>query len=175
VSSEASRLAGGRNFGFGRDVVKGDLQRNDAVSVTRLAIKRDSREDAMTPEEPNRHEQVAEAVHEHRPIKAELVRSGRRGVPVLVILVISTIAAAAGMFGLWALFHGGFASEKPNVGNDTADVRSFDGDAYKRPPTADAPTTATGDARPVPTGRAPNVNAPTVPSNTVQPSPGKPD
>jgi hypothetical protein len=128
----------------------------------------------MTPQEPDRHARAADAVHEKRPVKAEYVRSARWGAPILVILIISTLAAALGMFGLWSAFHDDFAAEKPNVGNDTADVRAFDGDA-RRPPTADAPTTATGDARPVPTGQAPNVNAPTAPSNTVQPAPGARD
>ncbi|QTC92836.1 hypothetical protein [Brevundimonas goettingensis] len=125
----------------------------------------------MTPEEPNRHEKAAEAVRENRPVKAEFVRGGRPGVPVLVILIVSTLAAALAMFGLWTLFHGGFAAEKPNVGGDVADVRAFEGDAAQGPPTADAPTTSTGEAQPVPTGEAPNVNAPTVPSNTVEPVP----
>ncbi len=128
----------------------------------------------MTPEEPNRHDKAADAVQQGRPVKAEYVRGARPGLPILYILIASTGAAALLLFGLWTLSHNRFEAENPNTGNDAADVQAFDGDAA-RPPAADAPTTATGDARPVPTGESPNVNAPTVPSNTVQPAPGRPD
>ncbi len=124
----------------------------------------------MTPEDPDRHDRSADAVHEGRPVDAELVRAGRPGVPVLLVLVVSTAAAALALFGLWALFHGAFSSEASDVGGGAAAVRSFEGDAQGRPPTADAPTSATGEARPVATGEAPNVNAPTVPSSTANPA-----
>ena len=48
----------------------------------------------MIPQEPERHDKAADAVHEGRPVDAELVRSGRKGPRILVLLVVSTLAAA---------------------------------------------------------------------------------
>jgi len=121
----------------------------------------------MTPQEPDRHDKAADAVHEGLPVEAELVRGARPGKRIMVILVVSVGAAALLLLGLWAVSNGDFAAQNKNATGQPADVQAFDGDA-ERPPTADAPTNATGGAAPVPTGQAPNVNAPTVPSNTVE-------
>lgn len=45
----------------------------------------------MTPEKPHRHDTAADAVHDGRPVDAELVRSGRKNPRIVVILAISTL------------------------------------------------------------------------------------
>jgi hypothetical protein len=118
----------------------------------------------MTPEQTNGATKVADAVHEHRPADADLVRGARPGSRILLILVLSAGAAAVLLLGMWFLSNGGFASQNPNAGGQAVDAQAFQGDAATAP-AADAPTTATGTAQPVPTGEAANVNAPTQPSN----------
>jgi hypothetical protein len=120
----------------------------------------------MTPENPHRASDVAQAVHEGEPVNPTSARAGRPNPRILVILVVSTIAAALLLLGLWALTNNAFVANSDESGAPR-DVSAFQGDA-QTPPTADAPTDATGNAQPVPTGQAPNVNAPTVPSNTVE-------
>jgi hypothetical protein len=114
----------------------------------------------MTPEKPHRHDTAADAVHDGRPVDAELVRSGRKNPRIVVILAISTLAAAILLLGLWFVTNGAFDSKNAETGPEEA----FAGD-NQTPPAADAPTDETGRAVPTPTGEAPNVNAPTVPSN----------
>ena len=118
----------------------------------------------MIPQEPERHDKAADAVHEGRPVDAELVRSGRKGPRILVLLVVSTLAAAVLLLGIWMISNGGFNAQNDETGPTAADTQDFAGDS-QTPPAADAPTDATGRAAPVPTGEAPNVNAPTTPSN----------
>jgi hypothetical protein len=118
----------------------------------------------MTPEETHGASKVADAVHEHRPASSDLVRGGRPGSRILLILIVSAGAAAVLLLGMWLVSNGGFARTNPNVGQQAVDSQAFDGDA-RRAPAADAPTNATGGAASVPTGEAPNVNAPTQPSN----------
>ena len=55
----------------------------------------------MTPEKPHRHDTAADAVHDGRPVDAELVRSGRKNPRIAVILAVSTLAAAVLLLGLW--------------------------------------------------------------------------
>jgi hypothetical protein len=116
----------------------------------------------MTPENTTPHTQAADAVHEHRPVDAQFVRGARPDRRILWILICSAGAAAILLLGMWMLSNGGFASQNGNNGAQPVDTQAFSSSA---PPTADAPTTATGAAQPVPTGEAPNVNAPNVPSN----------
>ena len=118
----------------------------------------------MTHESP--HDKAADAVHEGQPVEAQYVRGGRKGGRILTVLVISTVAVAVLLLGMWFVSQGGFARTNPNTGTQAVDARAFDGDSAT-PPAADAPTTATGEPTNPPTGEAPNVNAPTV---SAQPS-----
>ena len=118
----------------------------------------------MTPEHTDPHSKSADAVHEGRPVEAQYVRGARPGGRILVILVLSAGAAAILLLGMWFLSNGGFAGQNANAGNQAVDAQAFDSDASS-PPAADAPTTSTGQPAPIPTGQAPNVNAPTTPSN----------
>ncbi|CAN5126133.1 hypothetical protein BH10PSE1_BH10PSE1_14410 [soil metagenome] len=118
----------------------------------------------MTPEQTNGATKVADAVHEHRPADPDLVRGARPGSRILLILIVSAGAAAVLLLGMWFLSNGGFASQNPNNGQQAVDAQAFSGDSAT-PPAADAPTTSTGQAAPTATGDAPNVNAPTQPSN----------
>ena len=120
----------------------------------------------MTPEKADPHTEAANAVHEGRPVDAQLVRGARPGKRILWILICSAGAAAVLLLGMFFLSNGGFARQNGNNGAQPVDSQAFAGDAATAP-AADAPTTATGAAQPVPTGEAPNVNAPTVPSNTA--------
>ena len=115
----------------------------------------------MTHHDP--HSEAADAVHEGRPVDAQYVRGARPGKRILVLLIVSAGAAAVLLLGMWFVSNGGFAAQNVNTGSQPVDAAAFQ-DAGEIP-AADAPTTATGDAAPVPTGEAPNVNAPTVPSN----------
>jgi hypothetical protein len=118
----------------------------------------------MTPEKADPHSQAADAVHDGRPVDAQLVRGARPGRRILWILICSAGAAAVLLLGMFLLSNGGFAGQNGNSGRQSVDSQAFSSDA---PPAADAPTTATGAPQPVPTGEAPNVNAPTVPSSTA--------
>ena len=112
----------------------------------------------------NPHDRVADAVHEGRPAEAQYVRQGRPGVRILLLLIVSAAAAAVLLLGMWLLSQGGFSNTNANNGDQAVDSAAFSADAAT-PPGADAPTTATGQAAPAPTGETPNVNAPTQPSN----------
>ncbi len=114
----------------------------------------------MTHESP--HDKAADAVHEGRPVEAKYVRGGRPGRRILTILVISLAAVSILLLGMWFVSQGGFANTNANVGDQAVDARAFQQDDTVAPPTADAPTTATGEPTNPPTGETPNVNAPTV-------------
>ena len=103
----------------------------------------------MKPQEPRRHDQAADAVRQGRPVDAEYVRAGRKSPRILVLLVVSTLAAAILLLGFWFVSNGAFQAQNPTTGQQAAD----------------APTDSTGRAQPAPTGEGPNVNAPTQPSN----------
>ncbi len=115
----------------------------------------------MTHHDP--HSEAADAVHEGRPVDAKYVRGAKPGKRILLLLIVSAGAAAILLLGMWAVSNGGFASTNANAGGQAVDAAAFQ-DAGEIP-AADAPTNATGEAVPTPTGQAPNVNAPTVPSN----------
>lgn len=115
----------------------------------------------MTHKDP--HSEAADAVHEGRPVAAQYVRGARPGKRILVLLIVSAGAAAILLLGLWAVSNGGFAAQNANTGAQAVDSAAFQSSGAA--PAADAPTDATGRAVPTPTGEAPNVNAPTVPSN----------
>ncbi len=113
----------------------------------------------MTHESP--HDKVADAVHEGRPVEAQYVRGGRGGVRILTLLIVSAGAAAILLLGMWFVSNGGFDNTNANTGQQPVDAQAFSQDAAT-PPTADAPTTSTGQPTSPPTGEAPNVNAPTT-------------
>lgn len=113
----------------------------------------------MTHQSP--HDKAADAVHEGRPVEAQYVRGGRGGVRILTLLVVSAGAAAILLLGMWFLSNGGFDRTNANNGQQPVDAQAFAGDGAT-PPTADAPTTATGEPTAPGTGDAPNVNAPTT-------------
>lgn len=113
----------------------------------------------MTHEDP--HSKSADAVHEGRPVEAQYTRQGRPGVRILWLLIISAGAAAVLLIGMWMLSQGGFSQTNANAGQQAVDAAAFQGDAQAAP-AASAPTDADGNPQPVPTGEAPNVNAPTV-------------
>ena len=85
----------------------------------------------MTPEQPRRHDKAADAVHEGRPVDAELVRGGRKNPRILVILAISTLTAAILLLGLWLLTNGVFDSKNVETGPKAAaaetQVFAYDG------------------------------------------------
>ena len=118
----------------------------------------------MIPQEPNRHDKAADAVHEGRPVDAEYTRGARRNPRILVILALSTAAAAILLIGMWMVSNNGFSAQNPTPTEKAVDAQAFQGDG-DTPPAADAPTDATGRAAPVPAGETPNVNTPTTPSN----------
>lgn len=113
----------------------------------------------MTHESP--HDKAADAVHEGRPVEAQYVRGGRGGVRILTLLIVSAGAAAILLLGMWFVSNGGFDNTNANTGQQPVDAQAFSQDATT-PPTADAPTTSTGQPTNPPTGEAPNVNAPTT-------------
>ena len=112
----------------------------------------------------NPHDRAADAVHEGRPVEAQYARQGRPGTRILLLLIVSAAAAAVLLLGMWLLSQGGFSNTNANNGDQAVDAAAFQGDAAT-PPAADAPTNATGEDVPTATGAAPNVNAPTQPSN----------
>ena len=116
----------------------------------------------MTHQDP--HSRASDPVQQGRPVEAQYARQGRSGVRILWLLVVSAGAAAVLLLGMWFVSQGGFSSTNANDGGQAVDAQAFQGDAAT-PPAADAPTDASGQARPVPAGEAPNVNAPTQPSN----------
>ncbi|HEX8469798.1 MAG TPA: hypothetical protein VF633_01685 [Brevundimonas sp.] len=118
----------------------------------------------MTPEKTDPHSEAADAVHDLRPVDADLVRSARPGKRILLVLGGGLILVVIGFLAIWGPGGGALSRTNANDGDQAVDTAAFQGDALN-PPTADAPTTATGAAQPRPTGEAPNVNAPTVPSN----------
>lgn len=115
----------------------------------------------MTHHDP--HSEAADAVHEGRPVDAQYVRGARPGKRILVLLIVSAGAAAVLLLGMWFVSNGGFETTNANNGDQAVDAAAFS--ERVDVPAADAPTTATGEAVPTPTGETPNVNAPTVPSN----------
>ncbi|RZJ29508.1 MAG: hypothetical protein EON85_06800 [Brevundimonas sp.] len=113
----------------------------------------------MSHESP--HDRVADAVHEGRPVEAQYVRQGRSGVRILLLLVVSAAAAAVLLLGLWAVTNGRFAALEPSSAEKAAEAQAFGDDASA--PTADAPTTSTGQPANATSGTTPNVNATTTP------------
>lgn len=120
----------------------------------------------MTHESP--HDKAADAVHEGRPVEAQYVRGGRGGVRILTLLLVSLAAVAVLLLGMWFVSQGGFAQTNANDGDQAVDAAAFQ--AQPDPtPTADAPTTATGQPTAPQAGQAANVNAPTVPAEPASP------
>lgn len=92
------------------------------------------------------------------------VRDARGAAPgrrIVWILALSAGAAAILLLGMWAVSNGGFAAQNANEGQQAVDAAAFSNNAGQVP-SADAPTTSTGEPTFPSTGEAPNVNAPTV-------------
>ena len=111
----------------------------------------------------NPHDRAADAVHEGRPVEAQYVRGGRKGSRILLVLLGGLVLVAIAYAVIYAVSARPLASTNANDGDQTTDAAAFQ---TKRDevPAADAPTTATGEPTAPATGAAPNVNAPTVPS-----------
>ncbi|MFN3670069.1 MAG: hypothetical protein ACK4VY_12230 [Brevundimonas sp.] len=119
----------------------------------------------MTDQSP--HDKAADAVHEGRPVEAQYVRAGRGGKRILLVLFGGLTLVAICFALIYAFSAGPLAGTNSNDGNQAVDTRAFDNDAAT-PPSADAPTTATGEPTNPPTGDASNVNAPTVQAQPSQ-------
>lgn len=92
------------------------------------------------------------------------VRDARGAAPgrrIVWILALSAGAAAILLLGMWALSNDGFSAQNVSEGQRAVDAAAFSSNAGATP-SADAPTTSTGEPTFPPTGEAPNVNAPTV-------------
>lgn len=113
----------------------------------------------MTPQEPQRDTTVA-----RDGIDAKSTRQGRPGRRILLILIASLGGAAVLLALIWFFSQSNLSQTNANDGDQPVDARAFDG-ASTTPPAADAPTGPNGEPRPVPTGEAANVNAPTEPSS----------
>ena len=99
----------------------------------------------MTPVEPDRHDKAADAVHEGRPVDADYVRSGGKGRSVLPILIISTLATAAILIGLFVLWSGTRGDVDRSPAEKAADSAVFAGDAPSQPLPAPPPTPETAN------------------------------
>jgi len=98
----------------------------------------------MTHSDP--HSRAAEAVHEGRPVEAQYVRQGRRGVHVVWILTVSLVLVVAGFLIVW-LSHG-------------AELESTEPTAFAKQKTA-APYAA---PEPAPTTKQVTAQDPTAPA-----------
>ncbi|WP_374515671.1 hypothetical protein, partial [Brevundimonas sp.] len=112
----------------------------------------------MTHESP--HDHSADAVHEGRPVEAQYVRQGRGGKRILMVLLIGLALVAVAFAVIWLSSAGGLSQTNANDGDQPVDAAAFQGEGGRDIPTADAPTTATGEPTAPPTGETPNVNAP---------------
>jgi hypothetical protein len=93
----------------------------------------------MTPENPHRASDVAQAVNEGEPVNPTSARAGRPNPRILVILVVSTIAAALLLLGLWALTNNAFVANSDESGAPQ-EVSAFQGDAQTRRKPTPRPT-----------------------------------
>lgn len=91
----------------------------------------------MTHQDP--HSKVADAVADGRPVEAQYVRQGRKGVRILWILIVSAGAAAALLLGMWLVSQGGFARTNANIGHQPVDAAAFQGDGARAPDSAPPP------------------------------------
>lgn len=116
------------------------------------------------------HSQAADAVHEHRPVEAQYVRQGRRGVRVLRILAIALALAILVVWGTWALFYSApLSGTEANNARQPADAQAF-GDTNRLPlqtaeedPTAPERGSTTNEQRAVGRDANPPQSADTTP------------
>ena len=125
----------------------------------------------MTHESP--HDHSADAVHEGRPVEAQYVRQGRGGKRILMVLLGALAMVAIAVAVIWLASAGRLSQTNANDGDQPVDAAAFQGEGGREIPTADAPTTATGEPTAPPTGEAPNVNAPTVAAEPPSPVEGQ--
>ena len=129
---------------------------NGATDATLSGPEPTTRTLKMTPQDPKRD--IA-----REGIDAKSTRQGRPGLRVLSILIASLGGAAVLLALIWAFSQEGLSRTNANNGDQPVDARAFD--QTSTPPSADAPTGPSGASRPLATGEAPDVNAPTRPSN----------
>ncbi|MBA4803479.1 MAG: hypothetical protein H2038_02375 [Brevundimonas sp.] len=120
----------------------------------------------MSHESP--HDKSADAVHEGRPVEAQYARQGRGGKRIMMVLFGAIGMVVIAFAVIYFASAGRLAETNANDGDQAVDAAAFQGEAAREIPTADAPTTATGEPTSPPTGDAPNVNAPTVMSEPVE-------
>jgi len=118
----------------------------------------------MTDQNPRPHNSAEDDAQVVNVRDARGAAPGRR---IVWILALSAGAAAILLLGMWALSNGGFAAQNSNDGNQAVDAAAFSSNAGDIP-SADAPTSSTGEPTAPPTGDAPNVNAPTVSAAPTQ-------
>ncbi len=95
----------------------------------------------MTHQDP--HSKAADAVVDGRPVEAQYVRQGRKGVRVLWVLIVSAGAATVILLGMWLLSQGGFARTNANIGHQPVDAAAFQGEgAAPAPPSGTTPAPA---------------------------------
>lgn len=120
----------------------------------------------MTHESP--HDRSADAVHEGRPVEAQYARQGRGGKRIMMVLFGALALVVIAFAVIYFASAGKLARTNANDGDQDVDAAAFQGSNEQTVPTADAPTTATGEPTAPQTGNAPNVNAPTVMSEPVE-------
>ena len=125
----------------------------------------------MTHDSP--HDHSADAVHEGRPVEAQYVRQGRGGKRIMMVLLGGLALLVIAFAVIWLASAGRLSQLNANDGDQATDAAAFQGQAEQRIPSADAPTTATGEPTAPPTGEAPNVNAPTVSAQPATPVEGQ--
>jgi len=124
----------------------------------------------MSHESP--HDHSADAVHEGRPVEAQYVRQGRGGKRIMMVLFGALALVVIAFAVIYFASASRLSQTNANDGDQRVDAAAFQGEGGRDIPTADAPTTATGEPTAPRTGDAPNVNAPTVsaqPSETPAP------
>jgi hypothetical protein len=119
---------------------------------------------AMTHEDPK--VRASAPVDAAQIAGAQDTRQGRPGRRILWVLICALGGALILVVGMSLLIQNGMSQTNANDGDQAVDAQAFQGDS-QTVPTADAPTTSTGEPTAPATGEAPNVNAPTV---SAQPS-----
>ena len=111
------------------------------------------------PDSPHDH---SAAAPEGRPVEAQYVRQGRKGVRIVFVLGAALILVISGFVIVWLSWSRPLAEADQDNRPTRSEAAQFQGEGGQPIPAADAPTTATGQPTAPPTGEAPNVNAPVL-------------